>query len=265
MTAARGMLWKTAWSRRHGGLVNQPAKGMWFFNLQELDVDYWSYNSLVAAPSFAANPSPVWIGMVCYASGPSGVGLVEAGNGVFQGLAFGGSNFVDTDGKDDVGFNFDAAAAIVNVDANGAGIFNFNWQTVDVVLATVVPELGGSRIEVWLDNQRVASVFTANPYVPQNTITRLRGLSTQPTLNGVVGGTGVLTTAQIRQWFMDVRDAADIQPIPGMTTDLWSASSVQPLVPLVLPNLAGGQALNLTANGAPVAPTNTLVPVSFNY
>jgi hypothetical protein len=77
-------------------------------------------------------------------------------------------------------------------------------------------------------------------------------------------GNGVPTSTQIRTWFAEVRNNAQIQSIPGLTTDVFDATVVQPLAPAIIPNGGGGQQFDLTTVvGLPA--TNELLDVFFNY
>lgn len=281
MTATKGMIWKTPWRRRTGGLVNQPPVDMWFFDLSggaEPAQDSWEYVSPAPLPSFASGPGPFWLGLVCR------IGGVDPAAGNFQGIL----------SQRDVGVGFrieldairtsqlalgDTENGTYSLLVGNAGslsgfftgppgpVLQYDWECVTVFFARVTPGVN-TQAEGWLDNVYLGS-SGSGPYVPANQPIRLSGgiyTANGPTVHGAVGGTGVVTDAQVAQWFSDVKAGAQIVGIPGQTTDLWSAAAVQPLAPNPLPNLAGGQVLNLTAIGTPIGPpSNVLVPVSFNY
>lgn len=292
MTARKGMLWKTPWRRRTGGLVNQPPVEMWFFDLSGAvspATDSWEFISPAAVPTFAAGPGPFWLGLVCRVTdvpNPT-VGATEQGflrqfssppsAGVFLRVTANRTTTYapgDTENADvtatSVGFFGLVRSFLPRPGLGGQGVLlNYDWSCVTVALVQITPQGGTTLLDAWLDNVYLGQQSHATAYAPANTSIRLGGgryTVNGPTLHGAVGGTGLLTASQVETWFQQVKSGAQIVGIPGQTTDLWSAAAVQPLVPNPLPNLAGGQNLNLTAFGTPIGPpSNVLVPVSFNY
>ena len=284
------MQWKSPWRRRSGGLVDQPPVNMWFFNLAGDDdgANYWRYLAGAVSPSFADAPLPFWFGMVFYGAAAGPVAQMEAGSGFGDGAILRATNLL-TDTLANADTENQVLQLVVqqsisvppllptydtfnNFTVPGTGVLTFNWLTVTVVLVRVTPVVGGFNVEPWVDNIVQPSETVLNPYVPPATAlflggaTGAAGAGVGPSLHGVVGGAGAPTDAEVHTWFETVRNGAEIVEIPGLTTDLWSAAAAAPLAPALLPNLAGGQALTLTAVGAPgVAATNTQVAVSFNY
>jgi len=269
------MLWKTPWSRRRGGLISQPPVGMWFFDLGGDGAGHWTYNAALVSPAFTDGPPPFWFGAVV--AGPS-TGLclsLSAGTPLTNGIFLSVTNVTDTTGADNQLISTfvnptGAVDRLVLYDPGGGpstGALVFDYSTVTVVLVRATPSGGTLTCDVFIDNMLAAS-FTGVPYVAATTALKFGGGTggVFPSVNGVAGGVGALTNAQVTNWFYAVKSARAIQQIAGVTTDLWSATAVQPLAPASLPNQSTGQALDLTAVLAPGrAAANTLVQVSFNY
>ena len=291
MTRNAGMLWKTPWRRRTGGLVSQPPVDMWFFDLggtdQPNDLDRWYFESVAAAPSFADGSDSFWFGVVSKAGGfPSGTFVADQVS-FQQSLATDGFYYVANaflDGEP-LGYEIQNSVAEVRVmdailnsrfltspSSPGAipgVLLNYNWDTVTVYFCRVTLNVGNVTVEAWLDNVYLGSVASSNPYTAAAANIVLRGsryVQSGPSVHGAAGGKGAVMDEQVADWFAAVKAGAQVVGIPGLTTALWSAAAVAPTVPNPLPNLAGGQGLFLQFAGAPIAPaSNVLVPVSFNY
>lgn len=251
MTASKGMLWKTAWRRRTGGFALQEPVDMWLFNAQ--------YKTPLPAPSFAANPAPFWYGMVglsqCFFYSSAANGFSEG----FQPAAFdpqvGPNLFIQTAVEPGV---VEDMFMLGGPNAQPA-VQPLTWdlQTITVMLVTVTPFGGGYSVALWVDGGFAASWSSPVPYAPSTVPVSMDGLA----INGATGGPGTPTQGQISTWFTGVKTSLQTVAIPGMTSDLWNATSVAPATPPVLPNLAGGQVMNLQPGPA----TNTLTSVRFNY
>lgn len=275
MTATKGMLWKTAWKHRTGGFVDQPTVGMWFFDLSGGGAGFWRYQAAAALPTFSGT-DPWWCGIVCYSGVTSAsVARLDAGVAPGNGFSITVSSSIGPLPPDvpapspaerqDFSTLVNAALGAAEI-SNGSPVLVYNFNTVSVYLMRVHVVSGQIQGEIFADNALLKAFPTlpaAGPYVPPASPFRFQCLTAG--INGIVGGPGYPTDAQIADWFNAVRDAQDIQPMPGMTSDLWSAKFVAPAAPAVLPNLAGGQVLTLTPNGAPTPASNNLIQVSFNY
>ena len=283
MTRKAGMLWKTPWRRRTGGFVSQPPVNMWFFDLggnTGQSFDYWFFESAAALPSFAEGPGPFWMGAVCKAGPPTapafstpyltlqqylgGDGIIISGSGAFSATF----SPQDTENANLSAQAMDGAAGSII----GNDVLQYNFNTAIVFFARFTPRVSDVLIELFVDNQFFVSAVSTVPYsTPTGQISLFGNTSIDagPSIHGIVGGTGAVTDDQVSQWFADVKAAAQIVAVPGLTTDLWSAAAVSgsaPVIPNPLPNLAGGQNLSLLSQGTPIQqPSNVLIPVSFNY
>lgn len=283
MTRSAGMLWKTPWRRRTGGLVSQPPVNMWFFDLggnTGQSSDYWFFESPAALPSFAAGPGPFWMGAVCKAGPPPSPSFFASYFDFLQTLSGDGVNFYgnstysssvspgDTE-------NANLGAQVMDGSAGsiiGNDVLQYDFDTAIVFFVRVTPRVTDVLIELFLDNQFVNTSVSTVPYTPANVVIRVFGnasLDSGPSIHGIVGGTGAITDDQVAQWFEAVKVNGYIGGIAGQTTDLWSAFDVSgsaPAIPSPLPNAAGGQNLAVLAQGTPIQPpSNVLIPVTFNY
>jgi hypothetical protein len=267
MTSKKGSLWKTSWGRRSALGYQQLAGEMWFFDLlNESDGAYYRYVSAAPNPFVFANPVPFWWGAVF--KGANTGAMKFACDGVNNGVDGVYTSLAATDSAP-------ARAFLANVVSSGLPNASFTSVELNYLLGQVVAVLftavdlgdGNVRIHGYCDRLYLGYVDVLG-YIAQTGVFSLyqTGDFVGSNVHGFVGGTGTPTEAQIDQWFADTKANFEIAEIAGMTTDRFSATSVQPLVPAVLPNqVGGGQDLDLTAFGAPGAASNTLLPAYFNY
>jgi hypothetical protein len=124
-------------------------------------------------------------------------------------------------------------------------------------------------MNLWVDNLLADSVLLDLPYVAG--ADKFFIDPNRLAINGVAGGPVAITEAEVRQWFADTKANNETAAIPGKvgpidkTTDRWTATNVQPLVPNPLPNMLTGQDLDYVIQlGAPL-PDNALLPVAYGY
>jgi len=139
-----------------------------------------------------------------------------------------------------------------------------------VSLLTVEPDgLGNDIISFYVDGslvlQQIGSYSPIPSFVRMRTVNQA-GDVPQPYVHGWAGGNALPTVDEIEQWFFDSRYNMEIAAIPGKTSDRFSATSVQPTAPGVLPNLAGGQVMNYVVDNPPdPVAQNVLLNVTFAY
>jgi len=267
MTAKHGTQWKTSWRRQKPNAVSQYP--MWFFNSFGVNLNGAPKAQYqMSDPATGDGVAPFWVGLVAavdVAIGPneSYTGFVGRTARWNVGAGNGGSG-IRANGTTVAG-----GSSTDHIWASGANI------RAVVVLMTVEPNPSGpgSVTKIYIDSKAPLvdvdpATYTPGPPTLTTFLTRV-----QPAvplvgayINGWAGGNFALTTAEIGQWFADVRANLETAAIPGKTSDRFSATSVAPTRPAVLPNLAGGGPMTyaVTQVPDPVA-LNTLVPVTFAY
>lgn len=248
------MIWKTPWNRARGTPDVDPSGNMPFFNtFDDGDGNRWEYRS--AAVSTLGAALPFWYGLV-------GIGI--GGNFGAGGFGGGGWNAAVSGNLTQVTYTAAVNPTFTLADiTDSMTVPDISFVEAVIVVVTVLD--GGYRVRAYFQNQQYLVFDSVAAYVPGAPTLQFQ-LPFQGALHGAAGGAFDLTSDEMSQWFLDLKSNLAIQAIPGKTSHLYSASSVFPLVPAVLPNGAGVQTLDLTAVGAPVSvPANTMVPVKFNY
>lgn len=164
----------------------------------------------------------------------------------------------------------------ISINAGGAAGFGISAEVSPlgadfrsiVSLITCVPDgLGNNVLKLYVDGVYKSQVTL--PYVSSGNPMRMgtpNVLGKNPLVHGWVGGNSLLTNSEIKQWFISSRYNLEIAEIPGKTSDRITATSVAPLAPATLPNLAGGQSMDYVVNVLPdPVVRNVLVPVTFAY
>jgi len=258
MTKKVGTQWKTSWKRDRKRGPLPPGGNMVFFGNFVSGVGTGLYRS--AAMSALGQTLPFWFGAVGVQSanlspqgffGPS-TGFRATVSGTLVPPVVSGTAF--------------ASPLVLNATkaASGSSFGGANF-VVSAFIATVqTTSTGALLLTMYFCNSSTPSISTAAAYVPPG-VSPLDLDASAGFLHGGVGGPGTPTAAQIAAWFQDLKRNVLIGPIPGMTTHLYSATSVFPAVPPVLPNGAGPQVLNFTVLAGAPAPTNTKIAVSFPW
>lgn len=274
MTAKRGMQWKTPW-RRQKTPVGQAPVDVWFFaNFgPPVGAPQARYRFPLAVPAPGDGAAPFWIGIM-FAATLSTVSVEQVRAFVSRAAAGAGFSLFGTWpvlGPDPrplrVTGSVMASATPLTTDVPQVGA-----ETRAVVALLVVePFDTGRRETLWVDGNPVASKTDPLPYataagtlLTMAAETALVGINIG--INGWAGGNFLPTDQEIRDWFGSTRANLAVAEIPTKTSDRFTATSVAPAVPAVLPNLAGGQNMDYVVTLAPdPVVVNTLIPVTFNY
>lgn len=268
MTRLRGMIWKTPWSRKRTPVASVPVP-MWFFSNFGAGgsgvIPNSTYHFAAAAPAPGATGIPFWVGQVS-AFDVTQVGLVQSQVGfVNRGwenigrlLSFNSANSLETEVQ--------AGPSLLEQPPTlGATL------RAIVSLMTVEPVGPDTQLSLYVDGTLRKSFVFPGTYMPPVALLNMAAFSlptdpVPPYIHGWAGGGSVPTVEEIQQWFLDTRYNTEVADIPGKTTDRISATSVAPLAPPVLPNLAGGQPMTYVV---PVPPDpvaiNSLINVTFAY
>lgn len=267
MTWSKGSQWKTSWNRRRNLGLQRVQGQMWFFNLRE-SPDVWRYIAPLASPFPFADAPPFWFGYVWRGPATNGAGMRFGEFPVLSdGIRGQGTTIVPAEGPNvgrmEVGGDVSPALFVETPD------LEYLPGEVVVVLGTVAQLSDPDQVNVRMFCNRtfVGQTTYDGIYTPQSNpfFFDQLGIPNSPCVHGFVAGAGTPTGAQIAQWFDDTKANLEIAEIAGMTSDRWSATSVQPNVPDPLPNLAGGQDLTLVQIGTPLAPSNSQVNAYFAY
>ncbi len=253
MTAKKGTLWKTSWNRGRGTPNPDSVGNMAFFINFFGDFGVARYQS--AALSTLGTSLPFW-----FAAVGSGVGgTFRAGS-----ISAGWDATVDGDVSP---FEASFIAKVAPTFGNIHDEMIVPGATfVEAVIVEVSAHGTGYRVRAFFENQQYQVVYSDAAYVPMSGSVPIQLFPAESgAFHGGCGGNSALTGDEMRQWFLDLKSNLEIQPIPGKTTHLFTATSVFPLVPATLPNGAGAQNLDYTVVSDQPVPTNVLVPVRFNW
>lgn len=144
------------------------------------------------------------------------------------------------------------------------------WPEGSVVVSfAAVQQVGPDvKVDLWMDGgRRGSAIYPSVSYVVPLDVARVAAdISVNALALNFAAGSGVPTEDQIRTWFAEVRNSARIQPIPGLTTDMFDAevAAPGPVPPDPFPNTGGGQQWQLE-NLLGDAPVLVLKEVIFNY
>lgn len=269
MTRLRGMLWKTPWKRNRPEVASVPVP-MWFFTRFGPSGNGFTPNSDYRMPAPSPVPgdsgAPFWIGTIGLADIAGAPGITNQYAGASSGFNWGvASQFLRSfagdpgvlSGEGGTGIGLSAQVPVLGASLRAV-----------VTLITSVPDgFGNNTTRLYVDGVFKSQV--TGPYVFAPGILSMgtpNVFGAQPGIHGWAGGNALPTPAEIQQWFLSSRYNLEIAAIPGKTSDRFSATSVAPAVPAVLPNLAGGQVMNYTVNVLPdPGALNLLVNVTFGY
>jgi hypothetical protein len=267
------MLWKTPWKRNRVPVASVPVP-MWFFtNFGSTGILPGSaYEFPAPSPSPGDAASPFWVGMI----GAMDLAAAKLNNvSIHESLVSRGTpgSWSLRDAMASVG----GLISFLEARASAAGTsfiqpvpqIGADIRAI-VSLLTVEPDgLGNDILSFYVDGSLVLQQIGS--YSPLPNLVRMRtveqvGVVPQPYVHGWAGGNALPTVDEIKQWFFDSRYNMEIAAIPGKTSDRFSATSVQPTAPGVLPNLAGGQVMNYVVDTPPdPVAQNVLLNVTFAY
>ena len=256
MTSKKGSLWKTSWNRGRGTPAPPKSGDMSFFlNFAEKDV-VGSAVYLGSVPATLAAGLPCWFGIV--GIGPEPNKGFSAGPGFDNALPYSTINsLLSTAG----------VGGLPLLGAGEAAPATAPFSYVCPALYIVRPVDAGFSVRMILSKGLATSYdVSEDAFTPASFPVRFA--PNTGGLHGLAGGPFDLTQAEIDYWFDELKSTLIIPPIPGKTSNLYSADSVVGTVPAVLPNLgSAGAAQNLdytVISGAP-SPTNELLPAYFTY
>lgn len=254
MTAKKGSLWKTSWNRARGS-APQGTVDMAFFRNFRLDALNSAFYE-TAVPATIGAALPFWFGIV-------GVRSVAGDQHVTAAPSI--EHVIPSSETDSVavsGFIGGAPSAFINL---GLAVLGDDYVCAALVRVTQDPTGTGFTVRTRLLDQ-VEAIVQGDNYLTPTFPLSLAPSVLPGALHGFCGGPGLLTNAEVRQWFKDLKANLAIQPIPGKTTHLYSAAAVYPTVPSPMANLGtdATQDVSLTTVGAPT-PENVLIPVRFAY
>jgi hypothetical protein len=253
MTSKKGSLWKTSWNRGRGTPIPEPVGKMAFFQNFKDGVDSTFYKT--TPDSTLGLALPFWFGIVGIRTGDQKV----TGPDTLDNLR----PFSDTDIINATGTVNGVASVLYDVSLPVAGD-----DYVCAALVRVTEDADGTTftVRVRLCDQVEARFQGDSITVPPSFPLVLNPNELPGALHGFCGGPGLLTDAEVRTWFRQLRSMLAIQKIPGKTTHLYSAAAVYPLVPATLTNLGSDatQDMALSTTGTP-APVNVEIPVRFAY
>ena len=256
MTTRRGMLWKTPWKRDRNKAPLPPGGEMAFFQNFDSGANSSAYKSV--GNTMLGQSLPFWFGAVSAQQNTltNFFGAVPgAGFGFSAGLLGGTAGLVSG--------NAEAAPSLVS---NGQLAVRPAAGTIAVVAILAIVEQAGAgyRLTTYFCRLGQPIKQTVTPYAPPGATQLVLSASTG-LIHGAAGGAGVPTAAQVQSWFQQLKLNREVGEIPGLTSHLYSATSVYPLVPAVLPNGAGGQNMDYTVIAGAPTPTNVLLAVSFPW
>lgn len=274
MTAKRGTLWKTSWRRQKTPVGQAPVEAWFFSNFgPPVGAPQARYRFPLAVPATGDGVAPFWVGIM-FAANLTTVS-VEAVRA-----------FVSRAGAG-TGYSLLGQWPVTGPDPRPLRVIG-QTMSEPVPLFTDVPQVGaetravvalmvvepfdtGRRETLYVDGFPVSS--QTDPIAYAAAVGTLLTMAAETSLaginigiNGWAGGNFLPTSQEIEDWFGSTRANLAVAEIPGKTSDRFTATSVAPAVPAVLPNLAGGQSMDyvVTLPPDPVV-VNTLIPVTFNY
>lgn len=264
MTWLRGMQWKTSWRRERPATPPTTLTGVWAFNaFQNGGVSEYQLPLVTPAP---ARTLPFWVGMLAVVTDPASplsaviIGNNDGAAGINMTALFGAIAGPPAPNGRRSDLTLQQAPSLTSIVTKPA----LGTARQAVVVLIEAHAISGTQyvVNYWFDKFVALTLIRTLPFTASAAIWRM-----QPNgyaLNGVAAGITEPTYDEIQTWFDSTKAQGEVRPIAGKTSDRWTATSVQPLVPAVLPNLGGGQAANFVTLGGPPG-ANTLFQVAFGY
>lgn len=257
MTRRTGTLWKTSWNRRRGTPIPDPVDMPYFILFDNGDGNIAQYRSPV--DSLLGETLPFWFGVVGLGLG-GGFRAGGASSSGWAGTVFGSPGSPDS--------TIGGASSVAP--GTGESLSMTVPGTVgyaEAVLVVVEEDGSGFRVRTYFNAQEYIVVYSTDPYTPPAPgVPLILDPGEAGALHGGCGGDGLLTTAEMSEWFAALKRNASMPSIPGKTTHFYSAADVFPSVPNPLPS-AGTEAQDLellVIEGQP-APQNIMLPTRFNW
>lgn len=261
-----GMIWKTPWKKRSPALASAPVP-MWFFTNFKDDLGSSSYEFPNPSPCPGDGAGPFWAGMIA-AFDLSNLNSLPL---AFQDALVRGQGW---NLRDEASKPTGGSLSLIASGAAGFGVsasvpeLGATYRAIVSLITSEPDGLGNNITKLYVDG--VYKTQVTLPYVPAG-IPMFMGSGPSPQiggnflLHGWAGGNATLTSAEIQQWFLDSRYNLEIAQVPSKTSDRITATSVAPLAPPALPNLAGGQPMLYVAGTPDPVVFNTQLDVTFAY